>query len=147
MSDSIQFATPPSVKAPAASPAAGSATAAAAGTSAAPRSTVIQLAIKERAALHQAYIPLFATGGIFVPSTRDWRIGDDLYLLLTLPEDPQRHPVAGKVAWINPARAHGGRSQGVGVQFPSDDKARQLRVKIEQLLGSHKGSDQSTQTV
>lgn len=139
MSDSTQFATPPTVVAPAALTTPGA-------PLAAPRSSVIQLAIRERAALYQAYIPLFKTGGIFVPSARDWRLGDDLYVLLTLPEDPQRYPVAGKVAWINPARAQGGRSQGVGVQFPSDDKARQLRVKIEQMIGGYKDSEQSTQT-
>ncbi len=136
MSDSLQFAPPSGTTMPAA-----------AALAAAPRSSVIQLAIKERTALHQAYIPLFATGGIFVPSTRDWRLGDDLYVLLTLPDDPQRYPVAGKVAWITPARAPGGRTQGVGIRFPDDEKARQLRVKIEQLVGSYKGTDRTTQTV
>ena len=34
------------------------------------RPSVIQLAIKEKAALFAAYIPLFKTGGIFVPTTR-----------------------------------------------------------------------------
>ena len=135
MSDSLQFAPPSGVAAPGAM------------SAAAPRSSVIQLAIKERTALHQAYIALFATGGIFVPSTRDWRLGDDLYVLLTLPDDPQRYPVAGKVAWITPARAPGGRTQGVGIRFPDDEKARQLRVKIEQLVGSYKGTDRATQTV
>lgn len=140
MSDSILFAAPPTATGLAA-------LTTGAAPAAAPRSSVIQLAIRERAALYQAYIPLFATGGLFVPSTRDWRLGDDLYLLLTLPEDTQRYPVAGKVAWINPARAQGGRAQGVGVQFPSDDKARQLRVKIEQMIGGYKDSEQSTQTI
>ena len=56
----------------------------------APRSSVIQLAIKEKAALYAAYIPMFAEGGIFIPSTRDHSLGDDIYVLLTLPDDPQR---------------------------------------------------------
>ena len=70
-----------------------------------PRPSVIQLAIKEKAALYAAYIPLFEDGGIFIPTTRDYRLGDDVYVLLTLPDDPQRYPVAGKVAWVTPARA------------------------------------------
>ena len=69
------------------------------------RPSVIQLAIKEKAALYAAYIPLFADGGIFIPTTRDYKLGDDVYVLLSLPDDPQRYPVAGKVAWITPARA------------------------------------------
>jgi Tfp pilus assembly protein PilZ len=39
---------------------------------------------------------------VFIPTTRDYKIGDDVYVLLTLPEDPQRYPVAGKVAWVTP---------------------------------------------
>ena len=111
------------------------------------RPTVVQLAIKERIALYQAYIPLFAEGGIFVPTTRECKLGDDLFVLLTLPEDTQRYAVAGKVAWITPARAQGNRSQGVGVQFPKDEKARHLKLKIEQLLGANLGSDKPTQTI
>ena len=72
---------------------------------------------------------------------------DDIYLLLSLPEDPQRYPVAGKIAWITPANASGGRTQGVGVRFPADDKTRLLRVKIEQILGTNLSSSKPTQTL
>ena len=51
-----------------------------------PRPSVIQLAIKEKAALYAAYIPLFSDGGIFIPSTKEYTLGDDVYLLLSLPE-------------------------------------------------------------
>ena len=77
----------------------------------------------------------------------EYRLGDDVYLLLTLPDDVQRYPVAGKVVWINPARATGNRTQGVAVAFPSDEKSQQLKVRIEQILGTHLGSEKPTQTV
>ena len=107
----------------------------------------MQLAIKEKAALYAAYIPLFEDGGIFIPTTREYRLGDDVYVLLTLPDDPQRYPVAGKVAWVTPARATGNRTQGVGIRFPSDEKSRLLKLKIEEVLGSHLASERPTQTV
>jgi type IV pilus assembly protein PilZ len=113
----------------------------------APRPSVIQLAIKEKAALYAAYIPLFTEGGMFIPTARDYKLGDDVYVLLTLPEDPQRYPVAGKVAWVTPARAAGNRTQGVGIRFPVDDKSKQLKLKIEALLGAHLASDRPTQTI
>ena len=116
-------------------------------TPSAPRPSVIQLAIKEKAALYAAYIPLFTDGGIFIPTTRDYRLGDDVYVLLSLPVDPQRYPVAGKVAWVSPARAAGNRTQGVGIRFPSDEKSRLLKIKIEEILGSHLASDRPTQTI
>lgn len=111
------------------------------------RPSVIQLSIKEKAALYAAYIPLFADGGIFIPSSREYRLGDDVYVLLSLPDDPQRYPVAGKVAWVTPAKSQGGRTQGVGIRFPSDEKSRQLKLKIEEILGASLGSDRSTQTI
>jgi type IV pilus assembly protein PilZ len=111
------------------------------------RPSVIQLAIKEKAALYASYIPLFSDGGLFIPTTRAYQLGDDLYVLLSLPDDTQRYPVAGKVAWITPARSTAGRTQGVGIRFPADENSRQLKLKIEEILGSHLGLDRPTQTI
>jgi len=112
-----------------------------------PRPSVIQLAIKERPALYAAYIPLFAEGGIFIPTSREYQLGDDVYVLLSLPDDPQRYPVAGKVAWVTPAKASSKRTQGVGILFPKDEKSRLLKLKIEEILGASMASDRPTQTI
>jgi type IV pilus assembly protein PilZ len=112
-----------------------------------PRPSVIQLAIKEKAALYAAYIPLFTEGGIFIPTSREYKLGDDIYVLLSIPDDPQRYPVAGKVAWVTPPKALGNRTQGVGILFPRDEKSRLLRIKIEEILGASLGSDRPTQTI
>ncbi len=111
------------------------------------RPSVVQLAIKEKAALYAAYIPLFKEGGVFIPTAREYQLGADVYVLLTLPEDTQRYPVAGKVAWVTPAKAAGNRTQGVGVRFPNDEKSRLLKLKIEEILGAHLASDRPTQTI
>ncbi len=111
------------------------------------RPSVIQLVFREKGALYAAYIPLFAEGGIFVPTTRRYQLGDEIYLLLSLPEDPQRYPVAGRVGWITPPNAPGGRTQGVGVRFPTDEKTRLLKLRIEELLGTSIQSAKPTQTV
>jgi len=119
----------------------------AASSTAGARPSVIQLVFKEKGALYAAYIPAFVDGGLFVPSTREYRLGDDIYLLLSLPEDNQRYPVAGKVAWITPANASGGRTQGVGVRFPNDEKTRLIKVRIEEVLGTQISSSKPTQTL
>lgn len=113
----------------------------------APRPSVIQLAIKEKSALYAAYIPVFATGGMFIPTQRDYRLGDAVYVLISLPDDPQRYPVAGKVAWVTPPKAGHNRTQGVGVVFPDEEKTRALKLKIEEILGAHLSSDRVTQTI
>jgi type IV pilus assembly protein PilZ len=111
------------------------------------RPTVIQLSIKEKGALYAAYIPMFTEGGIFVPSSKSYRLGQDVYVLLTLPDDSHRYPIAGKVAWITPPHATGARTQGIGIRFPNDEKSAQLKKRIEEILGAHLGSDRPTQTV
>ncbi len=116
-------------------------------TSTTPRPSVIQLAIKEKAALYAAYIPLFSEGGIFIPTSREYKLGDDVYVLLSLPDDSQRYPVAGKVAWVTPAKASSNRTQGVGILFPKDEKSRALKLKIEEMLGNHVVGNRPTQTI
>lgn len=111
------------------------------------RPSVIQLVFREKGALYAAYIPLLTDGGLFVPTAREYKLGEDLYLLLSLPDDPQRYPVAGKVAWITPSNASGGRTQGVGVRFPADEKTRALKQKIEEILGTSISSSKPTQTL
>ena len=119
-----------------------------ASSAAAPgRPSVIQLVFREKGALYAAYIPAFTDGGLFVPTPREYVLGDDVYLLLSLPEDNQRYPVAGKVGWITPPNASGGRTQGVGVRFPADEKTRLLRLKIEEILGTNISSSKPTQTL
>lgn len=117
------------------------------GAAAVQRPSVIQLVFREKGALYAAYIPLLTDGGLFVPTQRPYKLGEDIYLLLSLPDDPQRYPVAGKVAWITPANASGGRTQGVGVRFPGDEKTRLLKLKIEEILGTQIASSRPTQTV
>ena len=119
----------------------------ASGNSGPARPSVIQLVFREKGALYAAYIPLLADGGLFVPTAREYRLGEDIYLLLSLPDDPQRYPVAGKVAWITPANASGGRTQGVGVKFPPDEKTRLVKMKIEEILGTMISSSKPTQTI
>jgi type IV pilus assembly protein PilZ len=119
----------------------------AASSAVASRPSVIQLVFREKGALYAAYLPILMNGGIFVPTTRSYKLGDDIYLLLSLPDDPQRYPIAGRVAWITPPNASGGRTQGVGVAFPADEKTRALKLKIEQVLGTQLQSAKPTQTI
>ena len=130
-----------------ANPPASSASTASPSATTAARPSVVQLAIKEKAALYAAYIPLFKEGGVFIPTAREYKLGADVYVLMTLPDDTQRYPIAGKVAWVTPPKAAGNRTQGVGVRFPNDEKSRLLKLKIEEILGAHLASERPTQTI
>ncbi|MHB1676537.1 MAG: PilZ domain-containing protein [Sulfuriferula sp.] len=99
------------------------------------RPGVLSLAIKEKSALFAAYMPFVKGGGIFVPSTKNYQLGDEVFMLLTLLEDANKIPVAGKVIWVTPVGCHGGKTPGIGVQFDNNDNGVAARSKIEGLLG------------
>lgn len=147
MSEPSAFAPNTTISGPLTGPTGGSANPAAPAPATGSRPSVIQLVFREKGALYAAYMPLLSEGGLFVPTQRPYRLGEDIYLLLSLPDDPQRYPVAGKVAWITPGNASGGRTQGVGVRFPADEKTRLLKLKIEEILGTQISSSRPTQTV
>lgn len=110
------------------------------------RPGVIQLAIKEKPALYAAYMPFVTGGGIFVPTARAAHVGDELYLILTLMDDPNKLAITGKVVWITPSGVPG-RQQGIGIQFAQDDTGELARSRIETLLGGNMKSGRSTHTI
>ncbi len=111
------------------------------------RPSVLSLAIKEKAALFTAYMPFLKSGGIFVPTNKSYKLGDEIYLILTLLDDPNKFPIAGKVAWVTPAGAGNNKSQGIGVHFPDDETGTRLRLRIEELLGAAIRSSRPTHTI
>ncbi|QDQ29213.1 pilus assembly protein PilZ [Chitinimonas arctica] len=115
---------------------------------AAPRAGgVLSLSIKEKAGLFAAYMPFVKGGGIFIPTAKAYSIGDEVFMLLQLMDDPARIAVSGKVSWITPAGAHGNRTQGVGVQFSDNEAGHQARNKIEAMLGGALQSNRTTHTM
>ena len=60
-------------------------------------------------------------------------------------DDPEKIPVAGKVVWITPVGAQGGKPAGVGVQFSSDNPM--ARDRIETHLAGAMKSDRPTHTM
>jgi type IV pilus assembly protein PilZ len=111
-----------------------------------PRPSVLSLAIKEKAALYAAYMPFLKNGGMFVPTNKPYKIGDEIYLILSLMDDPNKYPIAGKVAWITPAGANN-KAQGIGVHFPADETGQRARLRIEEILGAALRSSRATHTL
>ena len=111
------------------------------------RPGVLSLSIKEKPALYAAYMPFIKGGGIFIPTTKAYRLGDEVFMLLTLMDDPNKLPVAGKVAWITPPEAQGNKSQGIGVQFSDNESGVAARNKIEGLLGGNLKATRPTHTM
>ncbi|MEW7847270.1 PilZ domain-containing protein [Massilia aurea] len=113
----------------------------------APRPSVLSLAIKEKAALYAAYMPFLRNGGMFVPTSKPYHIGDEIYLILALMDDPNKYPIAGTVAWITPTGANNNKAQGIGVHFPADESGQRARQRIEEILGAALRSSRATHTL
>ena len=113
---------------------------------AAPRQGILSLTIKDKSALYAAYMPFVKGGGLFIPTKKTYRIGDEVFMLLTLMEETEKLPVAGKIIWITPVGAQGNRAAGIGVQFSDQDEGA-ARNKIEGFLAGALESDRPTHSM
>ena len=111
------------------------------------RPSVLSLNISSKSALYAAFMLHLRNGGIFIPTTRSYNIGDDGFLLPSLMADPAKLPIAGTVVGITPAGAQNGRAQGIGVHFNNDESGQEARRKIEGLLGGVMQSTRPTHTL
>ncbi|MEL0083314.1 MAG: PilZ domain-containing protein, partial [Gammaproteobacteria bacterium] len=98
------------------------------------RPGVLSLALKDKAQLYSSFMSYVVGGGLFIPTKKSYALGDEVFLLLTLPSDTAKMPVAGKIIWITPAGAQGGKVAGIGIQFADEEGNREVRNKIEALI-------------
>lgn len=110
-----------------------------------PRNGILSLAIKDKAQLYAAYMPFVKGGGLFVSTSRQYNMGDEVFLLLTLMDEPEKIAVAAKVVWMTPEGAQGNRVAGIGVQFMDNEGMAQS--KIETHLAGSLQSDRVTHTM
>ena len=110
------------------------------------RQGILSLTIKDKSALYAAFMPFVKNGGLFIPTNKVYALGDEVFMLLTLMEDTEKLPVAGKIIWITPKGAQGNRAAGIGVQFSDQDDGL-ARKKIETYLAGALNSDRQTHTM
>ena len=109
------------------------------------RNGILSLTIKDKAVLYAAYMPFVKNGGLFIPTAKEYNLGDEVFMLLNLMDEPEKIPVAGKVIWVTPKGAQGNRAAGIGVQFNDQDDV--ANRKIETYLAGSLESDRLTHTM
>lgn len=107
---------------------------------------ILQLKLNDKEELHRAYMPFVKPGGLFIPTDKPFRLGDEVFVTLVLPEESNRRPLAGKVVWLNKVSSME-RPQGIGVQFIENPVSEALRTRIEVLLAGHQNSEKTTHTM
>ena len=111
-----------------------------------PQQGILTLTIKDKSALYVAYMPFVKNGGLFIPTNKSYTVGDEVFILLTLMDQAERLPVAGRVIWVTPRGAQGKRTAGIGVQFSAQDGGETQR-KIETYLAGALSADRRTHTM
>lgn len=110
-----------------------------------PRNGILSLTIKDKAVLYAAFMPFIKGGGLFIPTNKKYKLGAEVFILLSLMEEPEKLPIAGKVVWITPKGAQGSRAAGIGIQFNNEDDT--VLNKIETYLAGALDSDRPTYTL
>lgn len=107
---------------------------------------ILQLKLKDKDDLHRAYMPFIKPGGLFIPTPKPYRLGEEVFVALVLPEETNRRPLAGKVVWLNKV-ASMERPTGIGVQFIENPVSEALRTRIEVLLAGNAQAERPTHTM
>lgn len=109
------------------------------------RNGLLNMSIKDVNELHACFMPYVSNGGLFVPTRKEFMLGDEVFLLLELLDEPEKIPLTGKVVWVTPKGVVTNRKQGIGIQFGEDNA--QLVTKIETYLAGLLNSDRQTHTM
>ncbi|MCF6288658.1 MAG: PilZ domain-containing protein [Proteobacteria bacterium] len=107
---------------------------------------ILSCDIKSVTDLHKLYMPFIENSGIFVKTKNQYKLGEEVFLLLSLMEE-EKFPITGKVIWVTPSGASGLRHPGIGVQFSDNSDMEQARTKIETMLAPFKGEQIATETM
>ena len=97
--------------------------------------SILSVTTRDKSALYGAYMSFLQNGGLFVPTTRPYRLGDGVFLLLPLMDDPEKLPAAGRVVWVTPKGAQGNRQTDIVEEFSDEDVTIIAKIK-NYLAGS-----------
>jgi type IV pilus assembly protein PilZ len=111
------------------------------------RQSILSAVIGNKTALYEAYMPFVKNGGLFIPTKKTYTLGNEVFVLLTLLDEPEKIPFAGRVVWITPKGSQGNRLTGIGVQFNDDQNGKAVRIKIENYLGGALKAARPTHTM
>ncbi len=55
------------------------------------RNGILSLAIKDKAVLYAAYMPYIHNGGLFIPTNKEYDLGDEVFMLLNLLDETEKN--------------------------------------------------------
>jgi type IV pilus assembly protein PilZ len=108
---------------------------------------ILSCSIDDKQELYRCYMPFLLGGGLFIPTKKRFRLGDEVLVLLTLMGE-ERMAIPGRVAWLSPhGSAKSATNSGVGVQFQDTAEGEQAQSRIASELAGMLESDRPTRTL
>ena len=102
---------------------------------------ILSLVLPDKEHIYQSFMPFVKGGGLFIPTNRVFRLGEEVFALLQIMDDTDKTPITGKVIWLTPKAPQHNRKQGIGIQISPEDN--ELTKKLETFLA---GADLGVQT-
>jgi len=105
----------------------------------------LKLALNDRMALYECYMPFVRHGGLFIPTDTELRLGDTVGVSIEFMQEREPLQVTGVVVWLTPPGAQGNRNAGAGIGLGKDGET--IRCKIENHLAGAGASERRTHTL
>lgn len=106
---------------------------------------IIQANIPDKETLYASYMPFIEGSGLFVPSRLSVKLGEEVFVVATLPDNPQKVPLKGKVVWVS-QHQNGISVPGFGIQL-SGEKGVYYKSEAEKILAGLKSEGRTSYTM
>lgn len=97
----------------------------------------LSYALQSQLELNLSYIPFIKNGGLFIPTTETFLLGDDVIVDLQLHGDIHIQKIEGRVVWITPKNALYEIYSGIGIQFCGENAktiGEQLKANLDNTM-------------
>ena len=88
---------------------------------------ILFLTIKDRAVLYAAYMPFVRNGGLFVPTNKRYELGEEVFILLALMDEPEKIPSTVRWCGLRQKALKAIARPELGCSFRADFAAAQLK--------------------
>jgi type IV pilus assembly protein PilZ len=114
----------------------------------APKKGILSVKITDENMLYHSFLPFLENGGLFIPTDKEYELGEEVFVLLTLLDEPEKIPVAGNIVWVTPKGAQANQAAGIGIHFSDmNGGGATVKNKIENYLVEKLKSDKVTHTM
>ncbi len=107
---------------------------------------ILEVSIKNTSELYSSYMPFITNGGLFIPTTKSYEMGQILSLRIKMIDEIIISSISSKIVWTTPPKTENHKPCGIGVQFMKEDNG-ETKSKIESLLASNTSTRKSTYTM